>query len=430
MSDGIHSVDDVYGITRELPLNYVGRDEVDDKLTSDLNRGKHIVIYGSSKQGKTCLRKNCIDKEDQIVVQCSNKWDIEDINSNILKRAGYKITLSEQKTLSGTNKIKAKFGARIPGIGGADVSGEKEEHKSEQETTKELELNPKDVNDIIGALNEINFDKYIVLEDFHYLPTETQKDFAVALKAYHEASPFCFVIVGVWLEENRLIVHNGDLTGRVISVNADDWDHNQLRRVVEKGEKKLNVSFNLDFKEKIVRGSFDSVSIVQEACRKVCKTEGIDETQEKHTRLANNLEAEEMVNKVVNDQSARYRSFIRKFSDGFQDTELEMYKWLLYPILKSDPNNLENGIIYSDLRKEIQDNHPRGEGLNPGNLTQSLQSTASLQVSKDIKPIILDYDQTNRRLSIVDRGFLIWLDNQDDEELLDYAGFDLDSIEY
>ena len=51
-----------------------------------------------------------------------------------------------------------------------------------------------------------------------------------------------------------------------------------------------------------------------------------------------------------------------------------------------------------------------GEELNPGNITQALQSTASLQVKKDIKPIILDYDQTNVRLNVVDKSFfLIWL---------------------
>ena len=56
-----------------------------------------------------------------------------------------------------------------------------------------------------------------------------------------------------------------------------------------------------------------------------------------------------------------------------------------------------------------------------GNLTQALQATASLQVKKDIKPIVLDYDQTNLRLSVVDRGFLIWIDNQDRRELLELA---------
>ncbi len=381
------------------------------------------MIYGSSKQGKTCLRKHCIDSKDQINIQCSNKWDVKEINTAILKKAGYEVTLSEEKTISGTQKIKASISAKLQGIGGS-ASSETSVSGSKTETTRDLELDPTDVNDIIQALEEINFDKYIVLEDFHYLPVETQKDFAIELKAFHEASPFCFIVVGVWLEENRLIVLNGDLTGRVISVNADDWNHNQLRRVIEKGENILNVKFNLNFKDELIKNCFESVYVVQECCREVCVDEGVSETQKSLSRLAEDKDATEVVNSVVSDQSARYRAFLRDFSDGFQDTELEMYKWLLYPILTTEAEELEHGLIYSDMRKEIQSEHPRGEDLNPGNLTQALQSTASLQVKKDIMPIILDYDETNRRISIVDRGFLIWIDNQDTEELLEIAGLD------
>lgn len=58
-------------------------------------------------------------------------------------------------------------------------------------------------NDIIRALKEISFGKYIIFEDFHYLPTETQEAFSVALKAFHEQSEHTFVIVGVWLDENH-----------------------------------------------------------------------------------------------------------------------------------------------------------------------------------------------------------------------------------
>jgi len=420
MSDSISSVDDVFGITRELPQNYVGRESVDSKLKNDLDRGKHIVVYGSSKQGKTCLRKHCIDFEDQITVQCNNKWDLKNIHSTILKEAGYEITLSEKQTVSGTQKIKASLRAGIPQFG-ASTSAEEEQTESTETETKELELDPTDVNDVIRALRGINFEKYIILEDFHYLPEETQKDFAVALKAFHEASPFCFLVVGVWLEENRLIVYNGDLTGRVIAVNADEWNHNQLRRVIEKGEDILNVKYDLDFKDDLIRNCFDSVYIVQEVCRNVALDQGVSETQPKLKRLAEETDAKGMINKVVNDQSARYRGFIRQFSDGFQATELEMYKWILYPILTADTGDLESGIIYAELREQLQNKHPRGSDLNPGNLTQALKSTASLQVDKDIKPIILDYDQTNRRLSIVDRGFLIWLDNQSTDDLLEQA---------
>lgn len=395
----------------------MSREYVDDTLRDNLNRDKHIVIYGSSKQGKTCLRKNCIDEKNQVVVQCNNKWNLSDIHSSILKGSGYEITVSEKKAISGAQKIKAKLRSGL-----FDVDSETKVSGTKTTETRELELDPYDVNDVIRALEEIDFGKYIILEDFHYLSEDTQRDFAVSLKAFHESSSLSFITVGVWLEENRLIVQNGDLTGRVIAVNADTWEDAQLMKVIEKGEDLLNIEIDEQFKDGLISNSFDSVYIVQEVCREVCKREAISSTQSESVKIGQDIDPQEVVSYVVNNQSARYESFLRKFADGFQETELEMYRWLLYPIVTTDTEKLEKGLRYGNIRRQIQDHHPVGENLNPGNLTQALKSTASLQVDINIKPIILDYDQTSKRLSVVDRGFLIWLANQNKNDLLEQTG--------
>jgi hypothetical protein len=226
------------------------------------------VVYGSSKQGKTCLRKNCLQEDDYIVVQCANRWSLEDVHGNILKRAGFQITQSEKKTLSGKNKVNASVGVKVFGIG-AKTGAEVEDGEQTETTTRSLELDLSDVNDIISALRDLDFKKYIVLEDFHYLAVESQKDFAVALKAFHEASPFCFIIIGVWLEENRLIVYNGDLAGRVVAVDADKWRSAELDEVITIGAALLNVEFTDEFKRQLLAESFESVYIVQEACGKL-----------------------------------------------------------------------------------------------------------------------------------------------------------------
>lgn len=60
----------------------------------------------------------------------------------------------------------------------------------------------------------------------------------------------------------------------------------------------------------------------------------------------------------------------------------------------------------------------RGAKLNQGNITQALSSSGSLQSEKGIRPIVIDYDGTNRNLHVVDKGFLLWLAQQDRDELL------------
>lgn len=411
-----YEVNEVFGLSRDLPLNYIERTAVDDKLKQELQAKKHIVIYGGSKQGKTCVRKHCINSKDYILVQCSNRSDVSELNASILKRAGFEITQSSKKGITGKNKILASLKTSIFGFG-ASAGGEVEDTTSQETTTAPLEIDVDDVNDVIAALKSINFNRIIVLEDFHYMPFETQRDFSIALKAFHETSDIIFVIVGVWLEDNRLIVYNGDLTGRIISVNADKWEEAELETAVDKGCALLNITFDKQFKSDIVKHCLNSIYLVQEACRRACIKSGVSGTQQLSKEIGKGMDGKAIIADIVNDQTARYNSFLISFSDGFQDTELQMHKWILYPVLSSTIEQLELELKFKDIRATLQDVHPRGEKLNLGNVTQSLQSTASLQIKKNIMPIILDYDQTNRKLNVVDKGFLIWLQHQIISEL-------------
>ncbi|WP_202945116.1 hypothetical protein [Methylomonas methanica] len=419
-----YAVDEVFGINRDLPLNYVERRSADLVLVANLARRQHLVIYGSSKQGKTSLRKHCLKDDDYIVVHCSNKWSLDNVHEAILKQAGYEITVSKTLATSGKQKIFAKIKASFFG---SEAEGGAEAERSNEEglTTAPLELDPMDVNDIISALTNISFQRYIVLEDFHYLPIETQKDFAVALKAFHESSDFSFIIIGVWLEKNRLSVYNGDLTGRLLPINADRWMRDELEQVISAGEALLNISFTKGFKNELLDSCYESVYIVQETCHQCCLREEVHRTQQEQREIGNNVNCSEIINYVVNQQGGRFNSFLTQFSEGFQDTTLEMHKWLLYPILISDVEHIEKGFRQAEIRNILQQTHPRGSELNSGNVTQSLQSASSLQIKKDIKPMILDYDQTNLRLNIVDKSFQIWLSRQDRNELLDLVGLPL-----
>lgn len=421
MVEKTNSVDEVFGINRDLPLNYIERDSADHVLINNLARRQHLVIYGSSKQGKTSLRKHCLKSDDYVVVHCSNKWSLDHLHEAILKQAGFELTVSTTKATSGKQKIFAKIRA---GMFGASAEGGAEAERVEENgiTKAPLELDPLDVNDIIGALNQIDFKKYVVLEDFHYLPVDTQKDFSVALKAFHENSELCFIVIGVWLEENRLAVYNGDLVGRLLPINADKWDREELEKVISGGEALLNITFTNDFKNELLDSCYESVYIVQEVCHQCCIAEGVHATQAEYREIGANVSCGDIINRVVNQQGGRFNSFLTQFAEGFQDTELEMHKWLLYPILTASINEIEKGFKQSVIRQKLQEVHPRRQELNSGNVTQSLQSTTSLQIKKDIKPMVLDYDQTNLRLNIVDKSFQIWLSRQGRNELLDLVG--------
>jgi hypothetical protein len=431
-----YQLEEVFGISRDFPVNYVKRNHVDDDLIDSLTRKKHIIIYGSSKQGKTCLRKKCLPTGSYITIHCSNKIDIADLNQLILKGAGFQLTTSNNTTLSGKAKAKAVFGINFLAKIGVEASGEGE---IERGTIRQpLDLDLEDTNDVIDALTSINFSKYIVLDDFHYLTLQTQKDFSFALKIFHEKSDLVFIIVGVWLEENRLIALNGDLAGRITPINVEKWTSEDLYRVIHAGEKLLNIELAEELAESIIQECYDNVYILQEICYRICKIYKINRTLDETFYIGNNhrghddqaitfsgnsLNVSKITKEIIDQHTGRYHSFIIQFSDGFQNSEIETYRWLLFPVLNVEIDELYTGLRFDRIKEILIDKHPDGKNLNSNNLSFALKSLANIQLEKGITPNILDFDQTSLHLNVVDRAFLIWLSFQQKDELLKLAGF-------
>lgn len=417
-----YKTQEVFGQSRGVPLNYVVRGNIDNAFKESLKFNQNIVLYGSSKQGKTSLRKQNIDEENYILVHCSNKWNIGQLNAQILKQAGFQLQISTSKTIEGNAKVSASL--KIFHIFKSGAEGGVKSSRTDE--FQPLELDIYDSNDIIDSLEVIEFDKYIVLEDFHYLKDETQKDFAFQLKSYNENSNFTFIIVGVWLEENKLTLLNGDLAGRVYSINADLWNKDQLCEVIEKGEKLLNVVFSDSLKNDILKFCIGSVFILQEICKMICLKKMIFETQNKKILIEKDFDVFELTKKIIIQQNGRYNTFLRAFKMGFGETELEIYKWMLYPVLNASTSQLLKGLSFNELKGQIQNRHPLKDKLDSHNLLNALNSISLLQMSKNIKPNIIDYDQTNMVLNIVDRGFISWLVFQDRSNLLKIVGLPVD----
>lgn len=420
----MHKTAEVFGVNRNLPLNYVERESADGQLIKSLARGEHLVIFGSSKQGKTCLRKRNMKEGRVITVNCSNRWHISDLHSAVLKQAGFELTQSTSKATTGQAKIVAKISARLFGSG-THGGVEGEYTSSTHKTITPLELDPEDVNDVIRALDSIEFNKYIVLEDYHYLPTETQEAFAIALKAFREESKYCFIIVGVWLDENRITDYNGDLSTRITSINADKWEDQELRRVMSEGGGLLNVRFNPGFVAQLLQECAGSVYIVQEACNRCCLSLGIHHSQAKPIVIGSADMAHKIVSAIVEEQSARYHRLLSQFADGPQNSLLELQKWILLPVIHYKADKLRMGISLAEIKRLIVRFHPIGREVKTSVLIFALESAASLQVENRIRPIVLDYDRTGQKLRVVDSGFLIWLQRKTAKELLAAAGLKL-----
>lgn len=110
-TDRTYKLTDVFGTSREVPLTYVQRPGVDDRFLNDITRDKHLVIHGSSKQGKTCLRKYHLKQSDYVLLQCTRESSKASVYEMLLKHAGVKCEVSRAETVRGTLKLRARLSA-------------------------------------------------------------------------------------------------------------------------------------------------------------------------------------------------------------------------------------------------------------------------------------------------------------------------------
>lgn len=425
---------EVYGVARGIPKTYVKRDYVDNKFVNSLNRDKHIVIFGGSKQGKTCVRKYNLSDDDYIIVQCSSGTSRLQIYESVFKQVNVSLKVTDKSTVSGTKKfeITASGKGGVPFFAEASGQGKAGYDTKDESVTEQfyLELDPADPNDVVQALKALGFKKYIVLEDFHYLSEEVQREVSFDLKIFHEKSDIVFIVVGVWLESNKLVLYNGDLAGRLVPVDADRWEEHDLKQVILEGQPLLNVEFSSEVKDEILRLCQGNIGVLQETCYRLCERADVFERQDELKQIDDPSEVKDIVKSIGAEQAGRYQKFLEEFSEGLNKTELEMYRWITYVLVASDSIALKKGLKLSVIFRRLNEVHPKRQGqLLQNNVLQALQNTAKVQHKYHVKPVILDFDQTENQLRVTDSGFILYIVSQDEGEMLDRIGIDRSAID-
>lgn len=297
-------LDEVFGVSSKPVLSYVQRESVDDQFINAVRGDKQIVVYGSSKQGKTALVQQHLPYEKNLVVRLTPKTGISDIYKSVLRQLQVEMKegSSDGRSTDTTITGKTGFKAMIPFLGGADVSAEVAKKKGIQNNVmyKEVPFNLELAQDIAELLKMINFKAIIILENFHYLDDEKQKQLAFDLRTFQELG-IRFVILGVWREKNRLVQFNGDLVDRIVEIPVEPWKEEDFRRVANKGQEILNIEIFDDVLRACIDASFSSIGVFQELLNKVCRSARVDETSPTFIRLSDMTYLKEAILKKATD---------------------------------------------------------------------------------------------------------------------------------
>jgi hypothetical protein len=416
-------VKDVFGVKKEKVLSYLSRENVDTKLEDELKGDKHIVIYGASKQGKSALVQKHIPPTNAITIGCSTNMTTKDIYSSLLRQLDIKISSSQEQVTgsSGETLIKTTFKAMLPffGEGSAEASGKLTGTSSNKEQLDYIEYNLEISQDVSELLRKIEFNKFVIIENFHYLNEEVQKLFAFDLRLFQENN-VRFIILGIWREKNRLLQFNRDLIDRIIEIPVEPWLPEDFEAVIQMGSQLLNISVSDILKSEIKEIAFGNIGIVQELCKELSIFAGITDTEDCLKEIDNQEYLEKAIEKKVEEYASSHLRSLESISDSGQYTNgLYLPYYLVRVIVESDINGLRDGISKTELHDRIKVIHHRGQDVRPSDMTNLLHGLAEKQSKKMITPPLFDYDRVNRRLRIIDSTLMFFLNFKNKNEILE-----------
>ena len=422
-------LEDVFGVTSRPVLSYVERAQVDDSFREALGSHKQIIVYGSSKQGKTALVSKHLPYADNLLVSLTPKTLLLDVYQTILTQAGVRLSAgsTEKTSTESSLSISAKFKAMIPLFGGAEAeTGGSTKAGSGQETKyEEIPINIELAQSVSDLLKRVRCDKWVILENFHYLPDDVQQQFAFDLRAFQELG-VRFVILGVWREKNRMAQFNGDLLDRTIEVPVEPWRDEDFRQVAARGAEVLNIRLGTALLQKTIDASFSSIGVFQELLKHICITADVRETLFMKGEVADEAYLTAAVRTKTSDYGARHERALEAIAAGHNSggakgdqTPLFLPYYLVREILQHGFDGISNGARKQTLWDWIRARHHRGQDVRSSDMTNLLGGIANLQSAKAISPPIFAYDFQQRMLQVVDSTFYFFIKNADANEVIE-----------
>jgi hypothetical protein len=419
---------DVFGVSKQRVLSYLEREAVDGFFVKAVASDCHIIVYGSSKQGKTSLVDKHLSYDANVLVSCTPKFESTDIYTSILKSLNIQLESATEKTVGTSAKLSVgtKFRAMLPflGSGEASMAGETGGDTRQTVMSDSLDINLALPQDIVHLIRKIRFNRFIILENFHYLSLDVQKTLAFDLRSFQELG-LRFVILGVWREKNRLTQFNGDLQDRIIEVPVEPWSKDEFREVLRIGSEKLNISIHPTITESLIESAFDSIGVVQELVKGVCIAAGIEERQGELREIVSSKCLDQSVAKKADDYGARHLRALEDIAEGRKskkatEDSIPLYlpyytvkAWLQFPF-----EQVVKGIRREQLEDQIKKDHHRPKDVRPSDMSNLLHNFAELQSEKGIVPPIFDYDQNTRMMRVVDSTFYFFLRHVNRDEVL------------
>lgn len=411
----------VFGTSSWYVDSYINRLAVDELFKDGLDSGKHIIVYGSSKQGKSSLIRQHIMDDKKIVVDCNPKSELVDIYKSVLRQLNIELEerITSNDSREATGNVGAKVKLKIPFFGEGNVNAKvgRNDRKETSKTFKIIESNLSIAQDVSEAIKDCDFKGHIVIENFHYLPLKVQQELAFDLRTF-EDNNILFIILGIWKERNRLTQYNGDLIDRLIEVPVEPWIDDDFKSVIKEGEPILNVSFT-QIMDLIISTANGSIGVLQELCKYSCFEADVKETNFNDTIYLDKNHLAGAIERKVGDYSSRHMRCLEEFISG-DETKLNLPYYFLNAVLDIDLTNYPKGINKTKLEELINSYQDENNPIRKTDFNRFFNHIVEYQIKKRISPPLFDFDKGNQTIKIIDSTFLFFIKHRNRDKLMSY----------
>lgn len=331
-------------------VTYVERASIsiEKKLRSEIAEGyKIICVTGPTKSGKTVLTRHVLGRDKSAVVNGGHVKTGDEFWVLLLQELN--IPSSESVTSGGEASIGIKY----------LISAQA---KASEGVTQTFNNNNK--RHIFRYLidNRIS----LVVDDFHYIPHEVQKDIVRSLKS-EIFDGLIAILIAVPHRAFDVIGVEREMEGRFAHIEIPTWGQDELKIIPNKGFIELRMRVPEECCSLFAAEAFGSPLLMQRFCLRLCIHYDISETLQNIIEYNPSKDVREEIFESVSSQfglpsfdklskgpQSRKKRMDRKLSN--EDVNLDIYQCVLKAIANSGPKEkLHYNEIRDELRKIIVD---------------------------------------------------------------------------
>lgn len=266
----------------DLPsITYVAQEngKHENNLIQGVEEGGNLcLITGSSKTGKTTLYKKVLSRIDKepLVVRCDSTLSAEEFWKKPLEQINFKRLTTISTNDSTEISVGGKIGGKIGWKWLANLIGEVNlglKKNSSEIRTREKLLSQPSPSHLVPLLKYSN--ATLVVEDFHYLKEEIQKQVFQQWKTFTDEQ-VSIIVVGTTHHGVDLAYANPDLVGRIQQIDLGRWDARDLSKIASQGFSKLKIKLPIDIEKIISNESSGLPIIVQQVCAQLFYDKGVN----------------------------------------------------------------------------------------------------------------------------------------------------------